>query len=128
LLLANNANVNAKDSFGMTPLHWAAMESHLEVAKTLLAHGADVNARSAGGQVSSRPSGKATQVETLQLEGATPLHWAGLEGRLDFVKLLLDSHADANAKDTKGYTPLHYAAVKDHADVAGFLRQHGGSE
>ena len=30
---------------GWTMLHWAAMKNHLEVAKMLLKHGADVNAQ-----------------------------------------------------------------------------------
>ena len=32
-------------SYGMTALHWAAFNNHVEVAKLLLQHGADVNAK-----------------------------------------------------------------------------------
>jgi uncharacterized protein len=46
LLLANKAEVNAKDNRGFTPLHWAAMTGHTDIAKLLLTHGAEVNAKS----------------------------------------------------------------------------------
>ena len=35
--------MNAKDNRGRTPLHWAAIEGHKEVAELLIAKGADVN-------------------------------------------------------------------------------------
>ena len=47
LLLANKANVNAKDEAGGTPLHWA---KNTNVAAVLLQNHADVNARDNTGQ------------------------------------------------------------------------------
>ena len=43
--LAAGADVNAKANDGWTPLHWAAWESHKEIAELLIANGADVNAK-----------------------------------------------------------------------------------
>ena len=45
LLLANKADVNAKDNDGETPLHMAAFKGHKDVAELLLANKADVNAK-----------------------------------------------------------------------------------
>jgi ankyrin repeat protein len=42
--------VNAKDTYGWTPLRWAAYKGYLEVAKVLLAHSADVNAKDKDGK------------------------------------------------------------------------------
>ena len=42
--LAAGADVNAKDEWDRTPLHYATLEGHKEVAELLIANGADVNA------------------------------------------------------------------------------------
>ncbi len=39
LLLANQADVNAKDSGGYTPLQWAIKRGHPDVAESLRKHG-----------------------------------------------------------------------------------------
>lgn len=46
LLIAQGADVKAKDRFGFTPLHFAAASDRIEVAQTLIAKGADINAQS----------------------------------------------------------------------------------
>jgi len=47
--IADGADVNAKNTSGMTPLHWAANRGHEEVAELLISKGADVNAKDIGG-------------------------------------------------------------------------------
>ena len=47
LLIAEGADVNAKDYAGWTPLHRAR---HKEIAELLIAAGADVNAKEIGGK------------------------------------------------------------------------------
>ena len=44
-LVANEADVNAKNKNDMTPLLYACEKGHKEVALALVANGADVNAR-----------------------------------------------------------------------------------
>jgi ankyrin repeat protein len=63
VLLANQADVNAKDRDGATPLHWAAKNGHKDVAEVLLDSEADVDAK------------ESTYT-------ATPLHMAAEEGHL----------------------------------------------
>jgi len=48
LLLANGAEVNAKDAKARTAIMRAAIEGHAEVIRILRANGAVVNARDAG--------------------------------------------------------------------------------
>jgi ankyrin repeat protein len=86
LLLADKANLEAKDHLGMTPLHWAVAQGQLDMAELLLAHGADVN-----------PKDNA---------GLTPLHTAAGTGLNEMVKLLLGHGAKINAKDNNSMTPL----------------------
>jgi ankyrin repeat protein len=45
LLLANKAEVNAKEEDGITPLHFAAEEGLKDVVELLLSSNADVNAK-----------------------------------------------------------------------------------
>jgi ankyrin repeat protein len=139
LLLANRADVNARDNGGATPLLWAAKNGHKDVVQLLLASKADVNAKErkfANTALHFAAEGGHREVAKLLLaskadvnEGnkvnATPLHFAALKGNEDVVKLLLAAGADINAAEIKyGQTPLHIAANESHKDVAELLRQH----
>lgn len=75
----------------VAPLHVAVANQNLELAKFLLDHGADVNARDG--------------------DGRTPLHFAVNRRDLDLIRLLLDAKADPDAKDSAGETPLAAAAL-----------------
>ena len=44
-LIANSAEINAKDGYGLTPLHRASYKNSAEAAELLLKNGADVNAK-----------------------------------------------------------------------------------
>ncbi len=85
-----------------TPLHWAAMGGHTEIVKLLLASGAKVRAKEAGGR--------------------TPLHWSS---KVEITQLLLAAGADVNARDNVGYTPLIEAATGGRADIAKALLKAG---
>ncbi|EAY20671.1 hypothetical protein TVAG_163670 [Trichomonas vaginalis G3] len=41
--LSNGANINEKDDFGKTALHYAAKNNIIEIAKLIISHGANVN-------------------------------------------------------------------------------------
>lgn len=85
----------------VTPLHVAVASQNLQVAKFLLEHGADVNARDA--------------------EARTPLHFAIKYRDLEILRLLLDAQADPNAKDSVGWTPLRWAAdLPAQSEATGF--------
>jgi cytohesin len=86
----------------VTPLHFAALDGHGEVAKLLIAKGADVNARDA--------------------EGVTPLHRATRAGRRETAEELIAGGAVVNVKSSAGLTPLDMADEQ----TAGLLRRHGG--
>jgi len=108
LLKSNPDLLFGKDGGGDTPLHWAALRRHRDVAELLLANGADV------------------KVTTDDDE--TPLHVATDSGFRNMSELLLANKAAVSAQDIKGRTPLHLAAGKGFKDRAEALRQHGGKE
>jgi ankyrin repeat protein len=104
-LIAQGADVNAKDSHGATPLMFAALMERTETAKLLIEKGADVNAKDP--------------------EGWTPLIFATRVGQAEIAKLLLEKGADVNAKDTYGWTPLMHAASLGDTAIAQILLDKG---
>ncbi|HLH32396.1 MAG TPA: ankyrin repeat domain-containing protein, partial [Terriglobia bacterium] len=66
-LLKQHADVNAPDVDGMTPLHWAAHWDQFELAKMLLAAGANAKATNRYGVT---PLHEATLVADVPLMGA----------------------------------------------------------
>jgi cytohesin len=104
-LLAEGAEVNAKDKDGQTPLHFAAKKGHLDVAELLLSKGADVNAK--------------------EQDGDTPLHGVAPFGEEELAELLLAKGADVNAMGAMGSTPLHLAAFMGRKELAELLLAKG---
>ena len=78
-------------SGGWTPLHYAARQGHLEIARALLDAGADVNHVSDG-------------------DRSTPLLVAAINGHYDLAMELLANGADPNLESAAGATPL-YATI-----------------
>jgi hypothetical protein len=108
LLKDNPELVFDKNGDGMTPLHMAAREGHMDLVELLLSNKADVH--------------------TKNVEGETPLFLATKYGYKAVVELLLANSADVNAKDKYGRTPLRLAVAYNHKDIEELLRQHGGHE
>ena len=85
-------------SIKYTPLHKAARNGAIEMAKKLLCQ-------------------KDTSVNCKDCYGKTPLHYASEEGRLDMIKMLvLEYNADIDLADSSGKTALHYACELTNTD------------
>ena len=102
-LLKNKHDLNLKDTYGQTPLSWAADNGHETTVKLLLAKdGVDLN--------------------TKDINGRTPLSWAAYNGHEAVVKLLLvKDGVDVNSQDAKGRTPLWWAADSGREAVVKLL-------
>jgi ankyrin repeat protein len=85
----------------------AAGRGHTTIVRSLIAKGADVNAKWMGG---------------------TALMWAAKWGHTKTVNALLNAGADVNVKNKSGRTALTYAKEKSHAEIVQLLKQAGAKE
>ena len=106
MLLEAGANPNATHlPAGETALLRCASTGSVEAVKSLVAHGADVNAKEAGGQ--------------------TPLMWALEQRHPEVVRVLVDHGADVNAISAGGFTALLFAARHGDVDSGRLLLKSG---
>jgi ankyrin repeat protein len=108
VIIAAGADVNSRSpeiAGGNVPLEEAIENGHYDVAKTLLAAGADVNARCGSGQV--------------------PLHKAAILGDERIVQLLLDNGADTHAADYYG-TAADWARRGNRGHIADLIDSKAG--
>ena len=66
LLLANQADLNAKDSAGRTPLHWAAMWARKDILELLLSKSADPSVTDNNGATAADLAAKYDHPEVAQ--------------------------------------------------------------
>jgi ankyrin repeat protein len=88
-LIEYDADIDARDKDGWTPLYWASRGFHFKhgsVLRLLLERGADVNGRDDAGY--------------------TPLHRASENGALEVVRVLLEHGADVEAVNGDGRSVL----------------------
>jgi len=81
-------NVDVRSANDETPLMIACLRGQAQIARKLIARGADVNKT-----------------------GWTPLHYAATNGHVDIMQMLLDENAYIDAESPNGTTPLMMAAM-----------------
>lgn len=62
-------------------------------------------------------SGEAKQVNAVDVDQRTALHWAASSGAVDIARFLIDQKAEVDKKDGSGWTPLHIAVSAGHEDL-----------
>jgi len=102
------ADWNNPDIPGDFPLHKAVRLGLKERVETLIANGADINARD----------------ET----DRTPLQIAVMYFNRNMMHLLVEKGADVNIRDSDGHTTLYYAVESGQKDMAEYLRKNGAQE
>jgi RNA polymerase sigma factor (sigma-70 family) len=136
LLQADPGLARATDATGMTALHHAAERGATEVARLLIAAGADVNARDAQGEAPLDRAGHAgpwksapaTEIVRLLLDhGATiDVFQAAALGDVGRLRALLDEDPQrVNARDAQQRTPLYEAAHNLHLEAVELLLARG---
>ena len=97
LIMKELADKNPAGNSGLTPLHAAAQEGHLNVCDLIMKEVADKN-----------PAGNS---------GITPLHVSAREGHLNVCDAIMKELVEKNPAANNGITPLHKAAERGHFDI-----------
>lgn len=108
LLDANPTWINKKCAHGQTPLMLASLAGSADVAKILLARGADTSIG--------------------EKDGYTPFHGAAFQGRVEVGKVLLEHGLSPIDFHKDGFTPFHRAAwgnTKGHTEFVKWLLDQG---
>lgn len=150
-LIQHNADINAKDKAGDTPISLAAEQGLTDVYEVLKDAGAYLSFRNRKGQLPGEvlkakldaelyqaasankvqecreAIRKGANVNAPQYTGKTPLHAAARNGCLSSVEYLLDAGADVNARDESGQTPLYLAVQNYYSAVCKTLLRSGAN-
>lgn len=141
LLLNLGADVNGKDRWGATGLHWGhwggkgGVAMQMALSELLMAHGANINALDPAGRTplfwlldSDRYAGDIVQffvksgADPLVRDAKTllPIHVAAANASVDALREILNISRglglSVDVHDGAGQTPLHHAAKADHRD------------
>jgi len=106
LAIGHPQDVNSQSfNDALSPLHVALCMGHLDLARMLVEHGADVSAQDKAGQ--------------------SLLHSAVENGHVAFSWMLVERGADISAQDEDGWTAVHFALDNGHEDLARMLVERG---
>lgn len=103
VLLKSGAHVNAKNTYGNTPLILAVEYGNKEIIKMLLDVSAGVNAQN--------------------IHGCTALMKAAWKGEAQLVRSLLDAGADISLKSISQETALNFAQLFGHQNIVNMLKE-----
>jgi ankyrin repeat protein len=138
-LVDAGVHVGATNKLGETPLYFAAEKGRLEMAKILIAKGADARALTPSGETVLHAAAMiessalttalvqaGAEVDRANSDGETPLYWAAMTGTFLAVKALADAGANLNLQDRRrGNTALHAAAWHNDIVLVHYLLSKG---
>ncbi|WP_345992824.1 ankyrin repeat domain-containing protein [Sulfurimonas sp. HSL-1716] len=137
LVEEKKADVNAKETYGFTPLHAA---SDFETAKYLVEHGADVNAKTDAGLTPLQSSlwandldlttyllNKGVDIDAQDVNGVDALYSASYYGNVPLMKLLVEHGAKIESSTKESWTPLLVSAYNGQLDAVKFLIEKGAN-
>ena len=98
---------NARDKYNLTGLMWCGRKGQIEVAKTLIEHGAEIDA--------------------VDNTGRTALFHAVSYKRYSFVEFLASTGANTSPVDMHGWSPLDFSRCSRHKKMEAILVKLGAT-
>lgn len=138
-LIAQGADVNAKDKDGNSPLYFATLQNSTAIVEALLSQGANPKSNDYSSiRIAARQGSKGV-MEAFLAHGInpnlklgifeTPLLYLAVEwiegGNKAAAEVLIVHGADVNAKDKDGNTPLTWASYTGKKEIAKLLISKG---
>lgn len=133
-LIRNQADINVQDKNGYTPLMIATIKENVAIVEMLLLNYADTNIKDSRRNTALM---HATQIGVMEIfkllayDERTSAENKGealiIASRFDskeMVKILIESNANLNQKDSQGNTSLMHAASKGHTAIVRLLIDH----
>ncbi|KAL4221756.1 hypothetical protein ACF0H5_020011 [Mactra antiquata] len=132
LIINAGVNIDAKNMFDRTALHYAATNGCLTILKMLLDRVADPNTQDEAGDtplhdaicakftsgVETLLASSKINLKIINKKGHPPLHLAAMIDHESAVSLILKKYPDlVNSQKEDGFTPLHVAAINDNTDI-----------
>jgi len=133
-IIANRVNGRDVERIIRPLMGDAIAKNKKKTAELLIAHGADVNAKSKYGgtplhkvatkELAELLIAQGANVNAMDINNSTPLYGA-ISLNKDVVEVLIAHGADVNIKNRSAYTPLHIALNMSDNEIAKLLIAHG---
>lgn len=132
-----HTNINDSNGIGMTPLHFAAQNTKLNMVNLLLKSGANPNqvnmnrqlplhiAAKLGNTRVCKKLAKVSNLNAQDADGKTPLYHACENNRSSVVKILVSAGANLELTKKNGYTAIMIASKKGYYNIVKILAENG---
>lgn len=136
-LLENEADVDIRETDGMTALMWSSYNGYDGIVRLLLDNGANVDIQNENGWVALHCASRfghtyivkllldhGADVNVQEMDNWTSLMWSSYSGYIDVTRLLLKYGADVGIQNENGWAALHCATMKGNKEIIELLLEH----